>query len=219
MARSRFYRPIPFGTTVALSRPVAQDTNQFYAAPSIFPPPEVSDLAIIGTTQGPPTSGGPYQQGQLYFDTTNVLYVCTLGGSPGTWSLVANNQPWTTYTPTIGGTGFTLGNGTISGWYRMIDVKTVGWQVQLGIGSTTVIGTGPVRINPPAGTGFKEETWTPGRWYATASGVFYPVGLDSGAIYQPNGTTSSQLETLTSGSTLLPSSGDDYIFNGLFQTT
>ena len=38
----------------------------------------------IGTTAGPPTTG-TWAAGQEWLDTNDVLYVCTVAGTPGTW--------------------------------------------------------------------------------------------------------------------------------------
>jgi len=50
-------------------------------------------------------------------------------------NLKAISDPWTTYTPTIGG-GWTLGSGTIAGRYTLIG-KTVSFQIGWLLGSGT----------------------------------------------------------------------------------
>lgn len=43
--------------------------------------------AIVGTSTGPPTSGS-YAVGTTYLDSNDNLWVCTAGGTPGTWTAV-----------------------------------------------------------------------------------------------------------------------------------
>lgn len=47
--------------------------------------PAAGDYITIGTTPGAPTTG-TWTAGSIYIDTANVLYVCTAGGTPGTWT-------------------------------------------------------------------------------------------------------------------------------------
>ena len=55
---------------------------------------------------------------------------------------------WTAYTPTLGGTGWAIGNGTASGAYCQIG-KTVHFWARLVFGSTTVAGTGSGVLGAP----------------------------------------------------------------------
>lgn len=48
----------------------------------------------------------------------------------------AITDPWTSYTPVLGGTGWSLGNGTATGKYTRIG-KTVHFRAEIVIGSTT----------------------------------------------------------------------------------
>ena len=94
----------------------------------------------------------------LYVDATGVhLSVAATErlklDSAGLLSAVGGGTslgPWTAYTPTI--SGFTLGNGTVSGAYCQIG-KTVFFHAALTIGSTTTIAAGPTFTLPVTGSG------------------------------------------------------------------
>ena len=57
---------------------------------------------------------------------------------------------WTAYTPTWTGgvTNPTLGNGTLTGFYKKVG-RTVVWRMRLTIGSTTNVGSGSWRFSLP----------------------------------------------------------------------
>lgn len=55
---------------------------------------------------------------------------------------------WTSYTPTLGGTGWALGNGTATGFYCQIG-KIVHFQAEITFGSTSTFGTGTVSVTLP----------------------------------------------------------------------
>jgi hypothetical protein len=78
--------------------------------------------------------------------------------------------PWLTYTPTL--SGFTIGNGTLAGYYT-ISGKTVHYEIRVTIGSTTNITSNmgaslpfpPSRVNRPGGAvrlthGASTQTWS-----------------------------------------------------------
>lgn len=57
-----------------------------------------------------------------------------------TWLTMARTSQWTTFTPTISGTGVSLGNGTLTGRYQRIG-RIVDVVILLAFGTTTTIGT------------------------------------------------------------------------------
>lgn len=66
---------------------------------------------VGGTTSGAPTTG-TFQTGDFIVDQTATIWICTAGGSPGTWSPSENQSVYTTsttYTATLG--QFVLVNG------------------------------------------------------------------------------------------------------------
>lgn len=60
----------------------------------------------------------------------------------------AIGDPWTAYTPTWTGTGFVIGNGTITGAWISAG-KLVIYRITATIGSTTTVGTGAYSFGLP----------------------------------------------------------------------
>lgn len=56
---------------------------------------------------------------------------------------------WVAYTPSLAGTGWALGNGTLTGRYTRIQ-DTIIFQARLVIGSTTTKGSGQLNIGLPS---------------------------------------------------------------------
>lgn len=67
---------------------------------------------------------------------------------------------WTSYTPTVGGTGWALGNGTISGRYKKIG-RVVVAQVLVTWGTTSSAGSGALTLTAPVASGTL-DTWNGG---------------------------------------------------------
>jgi len=63
-------------------------------------------------------------------------------------NLKAITDPWISYTPTLGGTGWALGNGTSAGKYIRIG-NTVHFRAEIVIGSTTSKGSVSPTISAP----------------------------------------------------------------------
>ena len=107
-------------------------------------------LAVPGignstTTAGAPSSG-TWARGDQWLDSTNVMWICTTSGTPGTWTVTAPNGKWTTYTPTLSGT---LGNGTLTGRYKLLGDKSVAVALRLNLGSTTSLTAGYLYLGVP----------------------------------------------------------------------
>ena len=113
------------------------------------------------------------------------------------WASATPTTAWTTYTPTIRGTGWALGNGTLIGRYRLIDAKTVAVTIVFQVGSTTTVGSGLLTFDLP----FAAETpsigsqalhgWANGALLSYAFGL---VGWDAPTNVRPmtpNPTTPS----------------------------
>ena len=65
---------------------------------------------------------------------------------------------WTAYTPTVGGTGWAIGNGTAAGYHRQLG-KTVHFRIQITFGSTSTFGSSALRVTAPAtGAGYTNTT-------------------------------------------------------------
>ena len=86
---------------------------------------------------------------------------------------------WTSYTPTVGGTGWALGNATTVGAYAQAG-KATDFQVQITFGTTSTFGTGALTISLPVQA---SGSTTANTWYGSAvhSGVTYPVILAASA--------------------------------------
>lgn len=63
-------------------------------------------------------------------------------------NLRAIGDPWTAYTPTWTGTGFVIGNGTITGAWISAG-KLILYRITATIGSTTTVGTGAYSFGLP----------------------------------------------------------------------
>lgn len=83
------------------------------------------------------------------------------GGKATPWQESVIGAPWTPYTPSIGGTGWVLGNGSIVGSYRFFDTHTVGVWFRFAMGTTTTVGSGNLTIALPSGVAPKEDTAMP----------------------------------------------------------
>lgn len=89
-----------------------------------------------------------------------------------------NGRAAVTYVPTwsnVGGTGHTLGNGSISGAYWRMG-QFVMFRVQLGWGSTTASGTGGWSLSIPATSdAFQFGAGVIGLAFDSSSGLIYPI--------------------------------------------
>ena len=105
----------------------------------------------------------------------------------------------TSWTPTVGGTGWAIGNGTITGRYHRIG-DTVHWYVQFTIGSTTTKGAGGLAISLPSTVSGTIDQWGTGAYYDTSASTYYRIsGKQSGGSVIPyHGSTSMQVFTNSS---------------------
>jgi len=72
----------------------------------------------------------------------------TAFGVPTSDALQALMSATTAYTPTIGGTGWVLGNGTLTGSYTQVG-KAVWFRIVFTFGSTSVAGSGSLSFTTP----------------------------------------------------------------------
>lgn len=128
----------------------------------------------------------------LYVDATGVhLSVAATErlklDSAGLLSAVGGGTslgPWTAYTPTI--SGFTLGNGTVSGAYCQIG-KTVFFHAALTIGSTTTIAAGPTFTLPVTGSGAFRGVFQSWAQDSSTGDNYRLVELNSGTLVTMSG--------------------------------
>ena len=66
----------------------------------------------------------------------------------GTTAIDTSGSAWASYAPTISGTGWAVGNGTLTGAYSQIG-KTVTFTISFAMGSTSTAGTGGLAFSLP----------------------------------------------------------------------
>lgn len=96
-------------------------------------------------------------------------------------NLKAISDPWTSYTPTLGGTGWALGNGTLSGAYLQVG-KLVHFRADFKIGSSTTKGgaSSPTLTLPVTMKSGAEATiFQAGLWVKAASLFFGFAHIDT----------------------------------------
>ena len=123
-----------------------------------------------------------------------------------------------TWTPTIGGTGWAIGNGSVVGRYHRIG-DTVHWYLQFTFGSTTTKGTGGLAIGLPTTLSGTVDQWCTGAFYDTSTNTYYRLsGKQSGGSVIPySGGTTMQVLT----STLYPvayGTGDTIELTGTYRS-
>ena len=94
--------------------------------------------------------GAPYEGLTVYDRIANALY--TYDGA--VWRPIGASGPRLTYTPTItaSGGGFALGNGTVTGRYRVVNGElSAKIRFAVGTGGGAAVGTGSWRFTIPAG--------------------------------------------------------------------
>lgn len=97
--------------------------------------------------------------GAAHTDAATVTHVLTAGGLDQ--ALSETTPGWTTYTPTLTAltTNPTLGNGTLTGRYRMLAVDSMQIEVRFVRGSTGTNGSGRYQISMPSGYTAAAEQW------------------------------------------------------------
>lgn len=132
-----------------------------------------------------------------------------------------NQGPWVSFTPTIGGTGWALGNGSLNGYYLLLTPKTVVIYISFTIGSSTTIGSADLTFALPSGmTGANMEQDLILKYW---SGSVLMVGfgdISGGGTtvvpYAPSSSSSSSLAGFATGG-VSPSSGADIVIQGVIQ--
>lgn len=134
---------------------------------------------------------------------------------------------WTEYTPTLGGTGWAIGDGTVNGVYCQIG-KVVHFRVQVTFGATSTFGaasalqlTTPVSANSPASPANQANTMkalardvSAGAWYTLAVRPFNASTTACGLFV--SGTNGLNANT-TSTAPFTWASGDIVYFSGTYE--
>lgn len=133
---------------------------------------------------------------------------------------ILQSEAWSTWTPTIQGTGWALGNATINAQYRQTG-RTVHFFVVITWGTTSTFGTGGLTVSLPVSS--------PGNTIGILnaatlhSGVrfildaFFPAGGAGIAVYQRGGT--GQVAAVTSTVPFTWASGDQLSISGTAQSS
>jgi hypothetical protein len=167
---------------------------------------QVTGICPTGTTQVRCVVNG----NESASNSSIALYGLKLeSGSVATpWVPSAVAQPWTPYTPVIGGTGWVLGNGTLTGYYHMIDAKTMAVSIELSTGTTTTVGSGALTLSLPATSAAGNTQEIPAKVNFQGSGSGLVVGIceigPSTSFLTPLApvTLNSTITTLSSADTI-----------------
>ena len=108
--------------------------------------PYPSLLITEGTEPSAPAAG----KQRIYIDSTTHLLKRTDSGGV---DVTIEHGAWQTYTPawTSDGTAPAIGNGTLSGRYRLLDASSMQIIIQFVRGSTSTNGTGNYQFSMPSG--------------------------------------------------------------------
>lgn len=144
--------------------------------------------SLVCTSSTRPSVG--LWEGQIIYETDTDLLLVYSGTA---WEHLVRQGEWNTYTPSLGGTSASLGNGTIAGRFQKVG-RTVNLQIALTGGSTTNLSSDTLTLSLPASHPARD----PGNFRAPI-GVW--VMFDTGvATY--NGTTVIDHETHTANDRL-----------------
>jgi hypothetical protein len=99
---------------------------------------------------------------------------------------------WTAYTPTLGGAGWALGNGTVSGFYSQIG-KVVHYVIYLTFGSTSTFGGSVLTLTAPSNR-------IAGRfYYGTGQSIDASLGVQVPLVVSNNSAGVFSLFSTTTG--------------------
>jgi hypothetical protein len=126
---------------------------------------------------------------------------------------------WTAYTPTLGGTGWALGNGTLACAYQRVG-KGVHYRVSLTFGSTTTAGTGGLTIALPlTALAAGDQPRMVGEFLKASNSARYPLqGIGTSSTVDSVFVATSPMGALTSTVPLAPLTGDKVLLSGLYES-
>jgi hypothetical protein len=123
------------------------------------------------------------------------------------------------YTPTIGGTGWALGNGTMSGSYNAIG-KIVKWNVSITWGSTSTFGAGFLTITLPATSVGSPGHVSQVNSFDISPGATYAgtVGVVSSTVVRPHTISSTGLWSgITTTTPFTWAASDNITLSGIYE--
>ena len=143
----------------------------------------ITQAGAVGTPAIYPT-GDPNTG--IYFSAADTVDIATGGvqrmsiNSAGRISGTGTSLgSWASYTPTISGTGWALGNGTTACTYTQIG-KVVNFRIAVTFGTTSTYGAGQLEISAPTSGASGITQWRCGRGVAY-NGTNYPVSAATSA--------------------------------------
>lgn len=162
------------------------------------------------------------------FSAGNLL-LANASGNPGSasyiytgsyWLLVAHNQGSNgAFTPTIGGSGSAVGNGTLTGVYRLIQAGRALWfNITWTLGSTSTVGSA-LTINLPynVANAFAAPITMIDD---SSSAVFLGLGVEESgqtmAVYANNGTAGGAFQPVTTTLPFTWTTNDRIIITGTY---
>lgn len=160
-------------------------------------------------------SGYPYPVGtDRVMDGDNAIQAL----AEAVEATVAKGGPWAAYTPVVGGVGWSLGNGVVTGRFHRVG-KLVTFEAKLVIGSTTTKGTGQLTLTAPSATAAAFQPMCRGHGLdvsATARASFDPLMLAaSNVVYLfLNGMTAGSVNSTSPWTWAAP---DEVHVNGTYE--
>jgi len=144
----------------------------------------------------------------------------TLQYDGANWRIISSLGVWSAYTPTLGGTGWALGNGTVTGRYSH-QGNVIAFAINLVFGSTTTAGSSPnaLTLSLPVtrtvtsvlASGVASDVSTGNAHYI---GGFFDNSLGAFAPYTKNGTTT--LTSIFNNTPFSWAAGDFLLIEGLY---
>lgn len=179
------------------------------------------DITSLLFQEGSAPSTPASTKWRLYFKTDGLYVIDDAGTETGPLATGgASLGAWTTYTPTWTSGGTTsIGNGTLTGRYKLLDANTGLLIVRFVWGSTTSdSGSGTWTFSLPSG-------WTAGTTYQVLAGHIADSGTDHklcvGKV-APSGTTISEIipeggNTVTKASPMTFATNDQINLSGIIE--
>lgn len=131
---------------------------------------------------------------------------------------------WTAYTPTLGGTGWAIGNGSVEGHYCQIG-KTVFFTASISFGSTSTFGAGQLTFTAPINHGSNQMTGRQvlAQGYDASTGKFYMLqghGTSTAGTFGLRSIasgTAGEMGSLTSTAPITWANGDIIRIHGFYE--
>lgn len=204
-------------------------TSYKLVATTTVPSLIISDL-VLGTTTPPDPASNP-----TAFPSSGFGRLKSPGSSPdidlrgdGTWFLRGlNDTSWTSFTPVWSGatTPYTVGNGSLVGAYKKIG-SLVFVRIRGVVGSTSVLGTGQMRLTLPFPASSNSVFHLPATifdasasstWRATLAENTNVAGKQTGAVLIDSATAGGALRSISNSVPFTWAAGDIVDVMGFYE--